>query len=91
MRLLRQADVDPADDGGVLREDLDQSLFLEAHQRITDRRRADAELLGQRVARQWRAGWQLKRSDQLSQPLEHLRRRLPVTVEPAGGSCWRTS
>ena len=47
MRLLRQADVDPADDGGVLREDLDQSLFLEAHQRITDRRRADAELAGQ--------------------------------------------
>src|SRR5229473_770911 len=56
MRLLRKTDVDPADDGGVLRKDFDQSLFLKAHQRIADRRRADAELLGQRVARQRQPG-----------------------------------
>jgi hypothetical protein len=30
MRLLRQANVDPADDGGVLRKDFDQPLFREA-------------------------------------------------------------
>jgi len=55
MRLLRKTDVDPADDGGILRKHFDQSLFLKPHQRIADRRRADAELPGQRVARQGRS------------------------------------
>jgi hypothetical protein len=46
MRLLGAADVDPADDSCVLRKHVDQALFLEAHQRIAHRCRADAELAG---------------------------------------------
>jgi hypothetical protein len=84
MSLLRQADVDPADDGGVLRKDFNEPFLLKAHQRIADRRRADAELLRQFVARQRRAGWQRQRGNQPPQPFEYLRRRLPITVEPAG-------
>ena len=91
MRLLRQADVDPADDGGVLRKDLDQSLFLKAHQGVADRRRTDAKLLGQGGPRQRRSRRQRQRGDQLAQPLEYLGRGLPVAVEPVGGAVRRAA
>ena len=51
MRLLRQPDVDPADHGCILREDVDKPFFFKPHQRIADRRRTDAELAGERGAR----------------------------------------
>ncbi len=50
--LLRQAHIDPADDGGILREDVDQAFLREPHQRIADRCRTDPELARQRSARQ---------------------------------------
>jgi len=87
MRLLRQPHVDPADDGGMLREDVDQALFLEPHQGVADRRRADAELGGEPRPRQRRSRRQLKRNDRAAQPLKHLRRGLPFAIQPFGG--WR--
>ena len=54
MRLLRMFYVDPADHGGVLREDVDQPLLREPHQGVADRCRTHPELGCQRGARQWR-------------------------------------
>ena len=54
MRLLGQPHIDPADHGGVLREDVDQPFLFKPHQRIADRRRADPELARQCGARQRR-------------------------------------
>ena len=86
MRLLRQPHVDPADHGRILREDVDQAFLLEPHQRIADRRRADAELAGQRGARQRRSRRQFQRNDHAAQALEHLRRGLAIAIEPLGGT-----
>jgi len=91
MRLLRKTDVDPADDGGILRKHFDQSLFLS---------RINASRIGVELtpncpanafARQGRSRWQRQRGNQLAQLLEDLRRRLPVAVERASGSGRRTA
>src|SRR5262245_14517702 len=82
MRLLRAVYVDPADDRRILREHLDQSFLVEAHQCIADRRRGYAELFRQRRARQRRARRQLQRDDHAAQPFEDLRRRLAVAIKP---------
>ena len=86
MRLLGAADVDPAHDRGVLREHLDQTFFVEPHQRVTDRRRTDPELPGKCRARQRRSRRQRQRNDHAAQPVEHLRRGLAVAIEPFGGT-----
>ena len=86
MRLLGQAHIDPADNGGILRKDVDQAFFLQPHQRIAYRRRTDAELPGQRGARQRRSRRQIKRDDHAAQALENLGRRLTIAIQPLGGT-----
>ncbi len=86
MRLLRAMHVDAAHHRCVLRKYLDQTFLVEAHQRIADRRRTDAELFGERGARQRRSRRQLQRNDHAAQAVEHLRRGLTVAVEPGGGA-----
>ena len=84
MRLLGEPDIDPADQRGILREDVDQAFLGEPHQRVADRRRTDAELLGQGGARQRRSRRQRQRKDHVAQPLEYLRRGLAVAIELPG-------
>ena len=84
MRLLRQPHVDPADHGGILREDVDEAFLFEPHQRIADRRRADAELSGECGARQRRPRRQFQRDDHAAEALEYLRRGLAIAIEPVG-------
>ena len=86
MRLLGQPHIDPADHGGILREDVDQAFLFEPHQRVADRRRADPELAGQCCARQRRSRRQFQRDDHAAQALEYLRRGLAVAIEPVGGT-----
>src|SRR3954453_14787248 len=86
MGLLGPTDVDAADDGGVLRKHVDQPFFLEPHQGVADRRRADAELCGEIRARQRRARRQFERENGIAQPLEYLRCGLPGPVEPRAGA-----
>ena len=71
---------------GMIFDETYWPFFLQAHQRIADRRRTDAELSGQRGARQRRPRRQIKRDDHAAQAFEHLWRRLTIAIQPLGGT-----
>ncbi len=81
VRLARRGDVDAADHRGVLRIDLDQGFLGQFHERVADRRLAQAVGLGQRHARQRRAGRQFEGHDLFAQMFEDLRRGVSRAVQ----------
>jgi hypothetical protein len=84
VRLQRGRDVDAADEGGVLRKDVDQPFLAQLDQRIAHRCLADAEALGQLGPRQHRARRQLQRQDALAQRVVGSAARPGAAVQPAG-------
>lgn len=76
VRLTRAFQVDEADQGCVLRKDVDKAFFLQPQQRIAHRRRADAAAILQLGARQGGPGNQHKPENLLAQNVDDLRRRV---------------
>src|SRR5215212_8632881 len=81
LSLTGQGEVDRTHDRRMLRKHFDELFLFELHQGISDRRRAEAKLLGESGAGQHHPGTQLKRNDPLAQELEDLYRRVAGAVE----------
>ncbi len=84
MRLPGKRQVDGADDGGMLRKDLDEPFLLQPHQRIANGRRAYSVLSGEGVTGEDRARRQGKGQDRFPHPFEDLGSRLATAFKALG-------